>query len=157
MGDRVAQRLRDLKLVLPSAPLPVANYVAYACVGPFLQVAGVAPIEAGSYAVVGKVGAELGVADGRRAAHLCALNLIATLKAACDNDLDRVRRIVMVRGFVNATEDFAQVPFVMDAASDLIVQVFGTDVGRHARTSIGCATLPSRVAVEIDALVSIDA
>ena len=155
MSGRISRRLIELNVLLPSPPAPVANYAAYTCVGQLVQVAGVAPTEDGAYTVVGKVGHELSVADGRRAARLCALNLIATLNAACDDDLDRVRRVVMVRGFVNATDNFGEVPFVMDAASDLIVEVFGTDIGRHARTSIGCATLPSRVAVEIDALVMI--
>jgi enamine deaminase RidA (YjgF/YER057c/UK114 family) len=90
--------------------------------------------------IVGRVGQEPDLAEGRRAARLCALNLLATLKGACDDDLDRVTRVVMVRGFVNAAEDFEHVPLVIDAPSDLLVEVFGSDIGRHARTSIGCAT-----------------
>jgi YjgF/chorismate_mutase-like, putative endoribonuclease len=105
---------------------------------------------------VGKVGRELDLVAGRRAARLCAINLFAALENACDGDLDRVRRFVMLRGFVNATEEFEDVPLVMNGASDLIVEVFGSAVGRHARTSIGCATLPGRVAVELDAVVSIE-
>jgi enamine deaminase RidA (YjgF/YER057c/UK114 family) len=156
MSGRIAQRLIELQLVLPPPPAPVANYVPFVAEGHLVQIAGVAPTEAGSYAFVGKVGRELDLADGRRAARLCAINLLATLNSACNGDLDRVARFVMVRGFVNATEDFEDVPLVMNGASDLIVEVFGPEVGRHARTSIGCATLPSRVAVEIDALVSIE-
>lgn len=156
MSGRVAQRLMQLQLVLPPPPLPVANYVPYVRVGRLVQAAGVAPTQDGSYSIVGKVGRDLDLADGSRAARLCALNLLATLKSACDDDLDRVTRFVMVRGFVNAADDFEDIPLVINGASDLIVEVFGTDIGRHARTSIGCATLPGRVAVELDALVSID-
>jgi enamine deaminase RidA (YjgF/YER057c/UK114 family) len=141
MTGLVAQRLLDLQLTLPPPPLPVANYAPF--------------VTDGVYAVVGKVGKELDLAAGRRAARLCAINLLAALKNACEGDLDRVRRVVMLRGFVNAAEDFEDVPLVMNGASDLLVEVFGLEVGRHARTSIGCATLPGRVAVEIDALVSI--
>ena len=157
MIGRIAQRLIELQLVLPPPPLPVANYVPYVRDGRLVQVAGVAPTEPGVSTIVGKVGRELDLAEGRRAARLCALNLLATLKGACDDDLDRVTRVVMVRGFVNAAEDFEHVPLVIDGASDLLVEVFGSDIGRHARTSIGCATLPSRAAVELDALVSVDA
>ena len=148
--------MRQLNLVLPPQPVPAANYLPFVREGRLVQLAGVAPTQDGAYAVVGKVGRDLGLEDGRRAARICALNILANLKAACGGDLDRVRRFMMVRGFVNAAEDFAGVPLVVNGASDLIVDVFGLEIGRHARTSIGCATLPSRVAVEIDALVMID-
>jgi enamine deaminase RidA (YjgF/YER057c/UK114 family) len=156
MTGMVAQRLLELQLTLPPPPVPVANYVPFVADGHFVQISGIAPIEAGAYAIVGKVGRELDLVAGRRAARLCAINLFAALENACDGDLDRVRRFVMLRGFVNATEEFEDVPLVMNGASDLIVEVFGSAVGRHARTSIGCATLPGRVAVELDALVSIE-
>lgn len=156
MRGQVARQLLQLQLILPPPPLPVANYLPYVREGRLVQVAGVAPTQDGSYSFVGKVGRELDCAAGSRAARLCALNLLATLESACDGDLDRVTRFVMVRGFVNAADDFEDIPLVINGASDLIVEVFGSDVGRHARTSIGCATLPGRVAVELDALVSID-
>jgi enamine deaminase RidA (YjgF/YER057c/UK114 family) len=145
-----------LGLVLPGRPTPAANYRSFVRDGRLVCLAGVAPTENGAYAVIGKVGKELDLEDGRRAARICALNMLANLKAACGGDLDRVHRIAMVRGFVNATEDFEQAPLVINGASDLLVEVFGAEIGAHARTSIGCATLPGRVAVEIDALVIID-
>ena len=147
------RRLDELGLVLPQAPTPAANYLPFASAGGLIQLAGVAPSSNGAYAVVGKIGDDLDIEDGRRAASICALNLLAVLKLACEGDLDRVQRFVMLRGFVNATAEFERVPFVIDAASDLIISVFGPQVGSHARTSIGCATLPGRVAVELDALV----
>jgi urease accessory protein len=103
-------------------------------------VAGVAPYKDGKYAVVGTVGEELGIEDGQHAARICALNLLATLRHACRGDLDRVERFMMVRGFVKAPSSFEQVPSVINGASDLIIDVFGADIGLHARTSIGCAT-----------------
>jgi enamine deaminase RidA (YjgF/YER057c/UK114 family) len=156
MNATVERRLREVGLTLPPQPVPAANYLPFAREGGLVQLAGVAPTEHGAYAVVGKIGRDLTLEDGQRAARLCALNMLANLRAACGGDLDRVRRVMMVRGFVNAAEDFEGVPLVMNGASDLIVEVFGPEIGRHARTSIGCATLPSRVAVEIDALVVID-
>jgi len=156
MAGRVDQRLSALRLSLPAPPAPVANYLPFSREGQLVQIAGVAPVHDGAYAVVGKLGGDVSLKDGKKAAQLCALNLMSVIKQACGGDLDRVRRFLMVRGFVNATDDFEEVPAVMNGASDLIVEAFGPDVGSHARTSIGCATLPSRVAVELDALILID-
>ena len=156
MTGTVEHRMADLGLVLPPPPTPAANYVPFVRHGELVQLAGVAPSKDGRYVHVGKVGRDLTLEDGREAARLCALNLLANLRVACGGDLDRVRQVLMVRGFVNADEAFEQVPAVVDGASDLIAGVFGPEVGRHARTSIGCATMPGRVAVEIDALVVVD-
>ena len=156
MSDGIDRRLEELDIILPSPPPPVANYQSFARVGSLVQLAGVAPVENGRHAVIGKVGRDLDIDAGRRAARLCALNLLANLRLACEGRLGRVSRILMVRGFVNAASSFERVPQVIDAASDLILSVFGPKIGHHARTSIGCATLPYRVAVEIDALVLLD-
>lgn len=155
MSARVGRRLEAMGLALPPPADAVANYRPFVRFGGFVQLAGAAPVENGHYAVVGKVGGDLDIEAGRRAARLCALNLIATLQDACEGDLDRVQRFLMIRGFVNATEAFERVPHVIDAASDLVIALFGPEIGSHARTSIGCTTLPSRVAVEIDALVAL--
>jgi enamine deaminase RidA (YjgF/YER057c/UK114 family) len=157
MVGLVEQRLAELNVTLPRPPSPAANYLPFVRAGRLVQLAGVAPVKDGRYAVVGKLGRELDLDAGRRAARICALNAIASLNAACDGNLDRVAQFLMVRGFVNATEDFESVPAVINGASDLIIDIFGPAKGQHARTSIGCATLPGRVAVEIDALVLIDA
>jgi enamine deaminase RidA (YjgF/YER057c/UK114 family) len=156
MAGAIERRLAELNIALPVPPPPAANYAPFVREGNLVQLAGVAPSENGRYAVLGKLGRDLKLEDGRRAARLCALNALANLKAACDGDLDIVQRFIMVRGFVNASEDFEDTPLVMNGASDLIVEIFGSFVGTHARTSVGCATLPGRVAVEIDALVLID-
>jgi enamine deaminase RidA (YjgF/YER057c/UK114 family) len=153
---KIEARLADLGLVLPASPAPAGNYGPFALHDRLVQLAGVAPVENGRYAFVGKVGREVDLATAQRAARLCALNLIANLRAACAGDLDRVSGFLMLRGYVNAAEDFESIPQVTNGASDLIVEVFGEKIGRHARTSIGCSVLPSRVSVEFDALVIID-
>jgi enamine deaminase RidA (YjgF/YER057c/UK114 family) len=103
---------------------------------------------------VGKLGAGISVADGQRAAKLCALNIIAHLKSACGGDLDRVKRVLRLGGFVNCMPDFTDMPQVVNGASDLMVQVFG-DAGKHARAAVGVASLPLGVAVEVEAMFEI--
>ena len=98
---------------------------------------------------IGRLGAELDIAQGQEAARLCALNVVAVVRAALDGDLDRVVRCLRVRGFVNATPGFSSHSQVVNGASDLMVQVFG-DAGRHTRTALG-ASVPYGCAVEVDA------
>src|SRR5690606_13059111 len=97
------------------------------------------------------LGDGLAVADGARAARFCALALMAQLRAACGGDLGRLKRVVKLAGFVNSTPDFTDQPKVINGASDLMVEVFG-EAGRHARSAVGVAALPSGVAVEIEAI-----
>jgi enamine deaminase RidA (YjgF/YER057c/UK114 family) len=108
----------------------------------------------GTVPFVGKLGREFDVAAGQEAARLCALNLIACLKLACEGDLDRVQRCLRVGGFVNCEPEFEFAPQVINGASDLFVALMG-DAGRHARTAVGVATLPRRAAVEVDAIFEI--
>ena len=109
----------------------------------------------GKLAFEGKVGQEISVEEACAAARLCGLNIISQLKAACDGDLDRVKRIVKLGGFVNAVDSFGSQPQVINAASDLMVEVFG-EAGRHSRSAVGTNGLPLNVPVEIDALVEIE-
>ena len=103
---------------------------------------------------VGKLGREISVEYGQKAARLCALNILTHLKTACGGDLDRVKRVLRLGGFVNSTPDFTQMPQVVNGASDLMVEVFG-DAGRHARAAVGVASLPLGVAVEVEAMFEI--
>jgi len=103
---------------------------------------------------VGKLGAGIGLEEGRDAARLCALNILTHLHTACGCDLDRVRRVVQLRGFVNCTPDFTDMPRVVNGASDLMVEIFG-DLGRHARAAVGVNSLPAGVAVEVEAIFEI--
>ena len=154
MAGQIDARLAELGITVPEAVAPVANYVGHVVSGNLVFVSGQVPIEDGQARYVGKVGADLTVDFGQAAARLCAINIIAQLKAACGGDLDRVARIVKLTGFVNSTPEFTQQPQVVNGASDLMVEVFG-DKGRHARAAVSAATLPLGVAVEVEAIAEI--
>jgi enamine deaminase RidA (YjgF/YER057c/UK114 family) len=154
MASRIEEALRALGLALPEPASPRANYVPFVRSGALVFTAGQLPLEGGRIAVAGKLGAEVGIEQGREAARLCALNLLAHLKTACDGDLDRVVRCVRVGGFVNCVPDFTEQPQVVNGASDLLVAVMG-DAGRHARTAVGVASLPRGAAVEVEAVFEI--
>ena len=150
----IEQRLSELGITLPVPPAPVASYVPYTISGKLVVISGQIPLENGKPHYIGKLGADISLEDGQAAARLCALNLIAQLKAACGGDLDRVTRCLRLGVFVNATPDFAQQPEVANGASDFIMQVFG-DNGRHARAAVGAGSLPRGVAVEVEGLFEI--
>jgi enamine deaminase RidA (YjgF/YER057c/UK114 family) len=154
MAGKVDARLHDLKIQLPKPSAPVANYLPYVVVGNLVFVSGQIPMGFNGIEFDGKIGADLSVEEGRKAARLCGLNLIAQLREACSGDLDRVTRVVKLGGFVNCTEVFSQQPQVINGASDLMVEIFG-DAGRHARSAVGVADLPMNVSVEIDGIFEI--
>ncbi len=154
MADRIDARLAELNIELPEAAAPVANYVPYVVTGNLVYLAGQIPVAGGKVQYAGKVGRDLTVEQGQQAARLCALNLLAQLKAACGGDLDRVVRCVKIHGFINCTDDFTDHPQVINGASDLMVAVFG-DAGRHARFAVGTDSLPLGAAVEIDSIFEI--
>jgi enamine deaminase RidA (YjgF/YER057c/UK114 family) len=148
---RIEAKLAQAGLELPQPPIPIANFLPYRVSGKLAFLAGQVNEWNGTVPYVGRLGAEFDIAAGQRAAQLCALNLLACLKLACDGDLDRARACVQVRGFVNCVPEFDSVPVVINGASDLFVLVLG-DAGRHARTAVGVASLPRRAAVEVDAV-----
>ena len=150
----IEDRLTGLGINLPAPPVPVASYVPYTISGSMVFVSGQIPIEDGRPAYVGKLGADVSVDAGKAAARLCALNLIAQLKAACGGDLDRVTRCLRLGVFVNATPEFDQHPEVANGASDFIVKLLG-DGGKHARAAVGSSSLPRGVAVEVEGLFEI--
>ena len=154
MAGQVDARLAELGIEVPDAAAPVANYVAYVQTGNLVFVSGQVTIKDGTPQFIGKVGAEVSVDDGVEAAKLCAINIIAQLKAACGGDLDRVQRIVKLTGFVNSAPDFTEQPKVVNGASDLMVAAFG-DKGRHSRAAVSAASLPLGVACEVEAVAEI--
>lgn len=154
MAGTVDTRLAELGITVPQAAAPVANYVGYVVSANQVFVSGQLPLADGKPQVLGKLGADVSLEDGVKAARLCAINLIAQVKAACGGDLDRVVRVVRLGGFVNSTPDFTDHPKVVNGASDLMVEVFG-DAGRHCRAAVGVPSLPLGVAVEIDAVFEI--
>lgn len=154
MPGRIEARLADLKIELPKAAAPVANYVPVVIAGGLAFVSGQVTSWNGEIRFRGKVGKDLTVEQGQEAARLCALNIVAQLKAALNGDLDRVKRCVRLGIFVNCTPEFTDQPKVGNGASDLMVQLFG-DAGRHARAAVGMNALPVGVAVEVDAIFEV--
>ena len=153
MTETVESRLQSLGITLPDAPAPAANYVPFVRVGNLLHVSGQVPIRDGDL-VVGKLGDTFSVEEGAAAARICALSLLAQVKAACDGDLERLVRVVKLVGFVNSSGDFGEQPKVVNGASDTMVEILG-DKGRHARSAVSAASLPFGVAVEVEGIFEI--
>ena len=141
-------KLAGMGVVLPEAPAPAANYVPFVQSGNLLHVSGQISKD-GDTLITGKLGADMDVAGGQAAAKVCAIALLAQVKAACGGDLDRLVRVVKLGGFVNSTPDFTEQPQVINGASDFIGEALG-DAGKHARAAVSAASLPFGVAVEID-------
>jgi enamine deaminase RidA (YjgF/YER057c/UK114 family) len=147
-------RLERLNLELPVASKPVANFVPCVQSGQLLFVSGQVSSWNGEMRYVGKVGRDISVEEARQAARLCALNVLAQVKAFLGG-LDRVKRVCQVQGFVNAVPDFRDHPAVVNGASDLFVEIFG-DAGKHARFAVGAGSLPFGVAAEIAVVLEIE-
>jgi enamine deaminase RidA (YjgF/YER057c/UK114 family) len=143
-------RLKDLNIILPVPPAPVASYVPFTISAKQVFISGQLPLANGKVEFVGHLGGQVSVEKGQAAARLCAINILAQLKAAC-GDLNRVRRCVKLGVFISATPDFTQHPEVANGASELIADVLG-EAGKHARSSVGVPSLPRGAAVEVDAV-----
>ena len=154
MAGTIDAKLAELGITLPTPAAPVANYIGFNLVGKLVIVSGQIPLVDGKVAVTGKLGAGVSVEDGQRAARICFVNLLAQLKAAA-GDLDRVKRVVRLGGFVACTPDFTQQPQVINGASDLAVAVFG-EKGKHARAAVGCPSLPVDAAVEVEGMFEVE-
>ena len=154
MAGSIEQKLAAQGIVLPQPAAPVANYVGFVRSGNLLFVSGQVCVNAeGKLIAKGKLGAGVTIEQGNAAARGCAINLMAQVKAAI-GDLDKVVRVVRLGGFVNSAPDFLEGPKVLNGASDLMVEVFG-DKGRHARTTVGVASLPSDAAVEVEGIFEV--
>ena len=154
---KVEQKLAEMGLSLPPTPTPVANYVPAVQVGNLLFVSGHGPgvLKNGKIEYIrGKLGRDLAVEQGYDAAKQVMLNILQSIKGVI-GDLDKVRRIVKVLGFVNCTEDFPDQPKVINGASDLLVALYG-ERGRHARSAVGMQQLPFGIAVEIEMVVEVE-
>jgi enamine deaminase RidA (YjgF/YER057c/UK114 family) len=155
MAGRIEAKLAELDISLPQPMAPIANYVPYVVTGTLVVVSGQIPAVGGRVPVTGKLGAGVTLEQGQQAARQCLINVLGHLKAACGGDLDRVRRVVRLGGFIASTPEFTQQAAVMNGASDLAVAVFG-EAGRHARTTVGVPVLPVDVPVEVEGLFEID-
>jgi len=153
MSDAVERALAERGLSLPAASAPAGSYVPAARAGNLLFVSGQIPVGPNGLEFIGRCGDGLSTEDGQAAARLCALNILAQVKAAV-GDFDKLVRVVKLNGYVNSTPTFRDHPKVINGASDLLVEVLG-DRGRHARAAVGVANLPFGVAVEIEAVVEV--
>ena len=153
MPSKIDARLAELGITLTEASAPAANYVPFVISGTTVYVSGQVSRNPGGL-IMGKLGAGVSVEDGAAAAATCAHQLIGQLRAACGGDLDRVKRVVKLTGFVNSAPDFTDQPKVVNGCSDVFVAVFG-EAGRHARSAVGVAALPLGVAVEVEGVFEI--
>jgi len=152
----INENLENLGIILPEPIAPVANYVPFVQSGNQIFISGQLPIQNGEVKFVGKVGDDISIEDGQKAARICAINILANLNLACGGNLDRVTRCVKLGVFINAVSHFANHPIVANGASDLMVEVFGEKKGKHARFAMGAGSLPRGVAVEVDAVFEIE-
>jgi enamine deaminase RidA (YjgF/YER057c/UK114 family) len=151
LESALEQKLAEMGHVLPNAAAPAANYVPYTISGNLILVSGQLPIRDGAVAFKGRLGDGVEIEDGQAAAALCALNLLAQAKNACDGDLNRLKRCLKLGGFVACAPEFSDHPKVINGASDLIAEAMG-EAGQHARFAVGAASLPLGASVEVEAI-----
>ena len=149
------KRLKENNIVLPEAPAPVGSYLASKIVGKLLYISGQISMNSKNDLIKGKLGKDLNTEDGYKAAERCALNIVAQVKQACNDDLTKIKSCIKLTGFVNSTEDFIEQPKVINGASDTIAKIFG-DAGMHTRVAVSSNSLPLGVAVEVDAIFEIN-
>ena len=143
--------LKKLNIELPIAPDPVGAYVAFKKTDKLIFISGQLPITKDGELIKGKIGKDLSLEDGQRAAKFCAINILAQAKKAVGGDLNKIKGCIKITGFVNSTDEFIDQPKVINPASELLSAVFD-DNGKHARAAISTNSLPLGVAVEIDAI-----
>ena len=153
MPGTIEKRLADLGVEIGTPAAPAANYVPTVRTGNLVFISGQVSQDA-SGLIKGKLGADMSVEEGAKAARACAIQLIEQMKMAT-GDLDKVKRVVKLLGMVNSTPDFPDHPKVVNGCSDLLVEVFG-DKGRHARSAVGVVNLPFGVAVEVEAIIEVE-
>lgn len=156
MAGSIDTHLTELGISLPDVPAPVAAYIPFVKSGNLVFVSGQISRRADGTSFSGKLGDSVTVEEGYQAARQCGINILSVVKAACDGDLDRVRRIVRLGGYVNATPEFTDHPAVINGASELMAEVFGPAISAHSRAAVGMSSLPLGVAVEIDAIIEIN-
>ena len=147
--------LKKNNILLPKAADPVGSYVASKIIGKLLYISGQISMDAEGKLIKGKVGKDLDVDKGYKAAERCALSIVSQAKKACDNDLSKIKSCVKLTGFVNSTDDFTDQPKVINGASDTIAKIFG-DSGIHTRAAVSVNSLPLGVSVEVDAIFELN-
>lgn len=155
MSETIDARLARLGVSLPAPAAPAANYLPFVLHDGILHVSGQLPMTERGVDCVGTLGQSVSVEEGKRAARLCAINILAQAKAALGGDLERIRQVLRITGFVASAPGFGEQPMVVNGASDFLVEVLG-DRGRHARAAVGVAALPRGAAVEVDAIIAVE-
>ena len=148
-------KIKELKINLPEAKPPVGSYVATKIIGNLLYISGQISISENGQLIKGKVGKDLSVEDGYKAAERCGLSIISQAKVACNGNLNKIKSCVKLTGFVNSTDNFTDQPKVINGASDLIASVFG-EAGMHTRAAVSTNSLPLGVSVEVDAIFELN-
>ena len=151
----IENKIKELKINLPEAKPPVGSYVATKIVGNLLYISGQISISENGELIKGKVGKDLSVDDGYKAAERCGLSIISQAKDACSGDLSKIKSCIKLTGFVNSTDNFTDQPKVINGASDLIASVFG-EAGMHTRAAVSTNSLPLGVSVEVDAIFELN-
>ena len=139
-------KIKELKINLPEAKPPVGSYVATKIVGNLLYISGQISISESGELIKGKLGKNLSVEEGYKAAERCGLSIVSQAKVACHGDLSKIKSCVKLTGFVNSTDNFTDQPKVINGASDLIASIFG-DAGMHTRAAVSTNSLPLGVSV----------
>ena len=151
----VEEKIKQLNIEIPKSPKPVGAYVAFRIVNKLVYISGQVSFDQNGNLIKGKVGSELSLEKGQEAAKACAINIISQLKSACNCDLEKVKSCIKINGYVNSTDNFLDQPKVINAASELIVNVFG-EKGKHARAAVSVNSLPLGAAVEIESIFEIN-
>ncbi len=149
----IKERLSSLGLTLPTAAAPVAAYVPAVKTGNLVFTAGQLPVVDGKLVLTGKVGSDVTAEDAKKMAEICALNALAAISLVAD--IDQIKKIVRVGGFVNGAPGFVAIPAVINGASELLIKLFGEVNGKHARTAVGVAELPLNAPVEVEMVVQL--
>lgn len=155
MTDIITQKLKEMGVVLPEPAKPAASYVGFMRQGDLVIVSGQLPMIDGKLELKGHLGKGVTIEDAQKAARICAINILAQIKVACEGDLSRIKQCVRLGGFVASTPEFTDQHLVINGASDFIGEALG-DKGIHARAAVGVASLPLNAAVEIDAMFAIE-
>ena len=156
MTELVEDRLTKLGIDLPYPAAPAANYAPFIVSSNLIFISGQIPVLNGEVKFLGRLGEFMTIDEGYQAARLCGINIIAQASVACKSDLNRIKRVIKLGGFVNSTNKFTEQPKVINGASDLMIEIFGQDIGQHARFAVSAPSLPLGVSVEIDAIIEIE-
>ena len=151
----IDDKLKELNIILPAAKPPVGAYVATKIIGKILYVSGQISIDENSKLITGKIGKDLDLDKGYKAAERCGLSIVAHVKNACEGDLNKVKSCIKLTGYVNSTNDFKDQPKIINGASNIIAKIFDKK-GEHTRAAVSVNSLPLGVAVEVDAIFELN-